>query len=105
MSLDSALDYYKRIATDKPFLAKLEAATMDERLVLLRDAGFRFTQEEFDEATRLVTANSKGELDDSQLEKVAGGTGLPFGFGAPVAGYGVGFIDIPGAGGPPRTGW
>jgi predicted ribosomally synthesized peptide with nif11-like leader len=95
MSVESAIEFYKKLATDAGFRAKLDAATKDERLVIIRDAGFRFTQPEYEEATNKILGQGSGELSDADLENVAGGTGIP-GLGpTAAAAYGINYLPGP----------
>lgn len=73
MSVENAIEFYKKMATDPAFRAKLEVATPDQRVRLAREAGFTFSRQDYEKAVSLVEDSRKGELSDKDLEKVAGG--------------------------------
>jgi predicted ribosomally synthesized peptide with nif11-like leader len=108
MSVETALDFYKKLATDNAFRTRLEKLKPEERLKEIRNAGFTFSRADFDQATRKILdakGKKKGELDDEQLEKVAGGvasgvTGLT---DMAIAAYGISFLPPAGKGLPPGS--
>jgi predicted ribosomally synthesized peptide with nif11-like leader len=75
MSIESAKDFYQRMTEDSNFRTPFESAsTKEERQQLIRDAGYDFTTEEWQEAiTEIQTADSNEELQEEDLEAIAGG--------------------------------
>lgn len=87
MSLENVQAFYLRVAKDETFQAQLQdISSKDEANRIVNDAGYDFTQEEFEEYTTqlLESTTSEGlfsDLDEKELETVFGGfTGKP---GAP----------------------
>lgn len=94
MSVESAKTFMKKLTSDADFRAQVEAAkTEDDRKNVVKAAGFDFTMEELKSA---VPANfhksidSKAELSEADLEKVAGGKSASWvGTTASAAGAGI----------------
>ncbi|MDJ0845903.1 Nif11-like leader peptide family natural product precursor [Crocosphaera sp.] len=79
MSLESVKAFYQRLAQDQEFRTQLEGLeTSEESSQLLQQAGYNFTQEEFENYTaELLESNlDEGDLKDlneKELEAVFGG--------------------------------
>ncbi|MEH1901138.1 MAG: Nif11-like leader peptide family natural product precursor [Nostoc sp.] len=79
MSIENVQAFYVRVANDETFRAQLqEIPSKDEANRIVNDAGYDFTQEEFEEYTAqlLESSTSEGELRDlneKELETVFGG--------------------------------
>lgn len=75
MSIESAKAFYIRMTEDDAFRESLEvASTNKQRRQLIQDAGYDFTAEEWQAAiTEIQASNSEEELNEEQLEAVAGG--------------------------------
>lgn len=71
MSIESAKAFYLKMGTDEAFLAQLDAASPEERIKIAQQAGYDFTEEDFETATAQVLESD--ELDEEELEAVAGG--------------------------------
>ena len=65
MSLESAKAFIARFKTDEEFRNSLKDANEEQAKAILKQAGFEFTQAEYDEAT--------AELSDEDLKMVSGG--------------------------------
>ncbi len=85
MSIESAREFYERVATDKAFKEQLQNATSDdERRASIRAAGYDFTPEEWEVVIDQLTEINDRELSEAELETVAGGV-LPLPVGMPVS--------------------
>ena len=79
MSVENVKAFYQRLAQDEGFRSQLaEVKTKEECSQLVQQAGYDFTQEEFQSYTyELLESNlNKGELEDlneKELEAVFGG--------------------------------
>ena len=76
MSLESAKLFIEKMKTDSEFREKVVALkTKEERKSFVKNEGFDFTKEEFEQVKKeyINKAKSEGELSDEDLEKVAGG--------------------------------
>ncbi|MEH1938143.1 MAG: Nif11-like leader peptide family natural product precursor [Nostoc sp.] len=79
MSIENVQAFYVRVANDETFRAQLQdIPSKDEASRIVNDAGYDFTQEEFEEYTTqlLESTTSEGELRDlneKELETVFGG--------------------------------
>ncbi|MDJ0845904.1 Nif11-like leader peptide family natural product precursor [Crocosphaera sp.] len=79
MSLENVKAFYQRLARDEQFRSDLsEVKSKEECSQLVQQAGYDFTQEEFDNYTSelLESSFNKGELSDlneKELEAVFGG--------------------------------
>jgi predicted ribosomally synthesized peptide with nif11-like leader len=75
MSIESASAFYQRIITDEAFRTQLQNTASEERTAIIQAAGYDFTPEEWEAATAdiLETAEANTELNDAQLEAIAGG--------------------------------
>lgn len=75
MSIESAKDFYDRLATDEAFRIQLLNAANEERTAIIQAAGYDFTPEEWESATAeiLAVAEANPELDEAELEAIAGG--------------------------------
>jgi predicted ribosomally synthesized peptide with nif11-like leader len=67
MSLESAKAFFERFKSDEAFRNSLKDADEDQTKAILEQAGFEFTQEEYDEVT--------AQLSDEDLGMVSGGQG------------------------------
>ena len=70
MFLKSVIGFYKSLVKDKDFRSQLEtAASPEECRKIMQEAGYDFTQEEFETATaQILEKNSLRDLDDSFSE-------------------------------------
>lgn len=79
MSLEHVKGFYEKLANDEAFRNQMQGVTSkDECSQLVKDAGYDFNQEEFEEYTTqlLESAADEGELKDlneKELEAVFGG--------------------------------
>ncbi len=82
MFLESVIRFYKRLVKDQDFRSQLEtAASPEECRKMMQEAGYEFTQEEFETATvQILEENKLRDLDDSfselseqELELAVGG--------------------------------
>lgn len=79
MSFENVKAFYQRLAQDEQFRLELQGAqTPEESGQLLEQAGYNFTQEEFENYTSELLESSldEGELEDlneKELEAVFGG--------------------------------
>ncbi|WP_392533430.1 Nif11-like leader peptide family RiPP precursor [Nostoc sp. C117] len=75
MSTESAKAFYQRVTTDTAFRSQIESSPIEERGTLLQAAGYYFTQIEWEAASAeiLETTSIDGELNEAQLEAIAGG--------------------------------
>lgn len=94
MSIESAKALYSRLLTDQAFRVQLEQAiSQEERLQIVRTAGYDYTPEELETAKTQILESSatNDELSEADLEAVTGGSAtVPFNFPfIPVAAYGV----------------
>ena len=73
MSIESAKSFLEKMKSDSSFSDKLKAAkSVDDTSKIVKAAGFDFTEDELSEA-------QQGELDDEELDSVAGGSYMCFG--------------------------
>ncbi len=88
MSIESAKTFYQRVTTDEAFRTQIESYPTEERATVLREAGYDFTQEEWEAASAeiLQTTSSEGELNEAQLEAIAGGVKAIALYGLPAYG-------------------
>ena len=95
MILESVIRFYKSLVNDKNFKSQLENASNPEEFrKIIQEAGYDFTQEEFETATaQILEKNGLSELSEEDLELVFGGCGDPPIIGpelpGPVPLYGV----------------
>ncbi len=79
MSLQNVKTFYERLATDEAFRTQLEAVkSKEECRQIVKNAGYDFTQEEFEEYTAQLLESSSNndeikDLDEKELEAVFGG--------------------------------
>ena len=75
MSIESAKAFYTKMTEDDAFRAPFEQQSTDEeRRQMIADAGYEFTAEEWQAAmTEMSNSNCEGELNEEELEAVAGG--------------------------------
>ncbi|WP_414581497.1 Nif11-like leader peptide family natural product precursor [Scytonema sp. PCC 10023] len=75
MSIESANAFYQRVTTDQAFRTQLQNTASEERTAIIQAAGYDFTPEEWETATAPVldSAEANTELNDAQLEAIAGG--------------------------------
>lgn len=78
MSIESAKAFYQRVSTDLNFRAQIESYSIEERIKFLRESGYSFTEEEWKVATdeNLDTTFTDGEINEAELDAVAGGQTL-----------------------------
>jgi predicted ribosomally synthesized peptide with nif11-like leader len=88
MSIENAKAFYQRMTEDSEFRTPFEeASAKDERQQLIKDAGYDFTAEEWQDAVaEIQAADSNEELQEEELEAIAGGI-------HPAADYGVVFPE------------
>lgn len=81
MSVESAKDFYQKMTEDDAFRTPFEAAsTREERQQLIRDSEYNFTAEEWQEAViQIQAASSDEELNEEELEAIAGGVAAIYG--------------------------
>ncbi|VEP18563.1 Nitrogen fixation protein (fragment) [Hyella patelloides LEGE 07179] len=83
MSQEQVKSFYERLAQDEVFKAQIEGAeSPQECSQIMREAGYDFTQEEFEAFTAQLldsddAKNSFDELSEKTLEAVLGGCGDP----------------------------
>ena len=83
MSKENVKAFYERLVKDETFKAQIqEAESQTECSQIVRDAGYDFTQEEFEEFTAQLldssaVEDSSEELTEKTLEAVFGGINLP----------------------------
>ncbi|MEM8780290.1 MAG: Nif11-like leader peptide family natural product precursor [Cyanobacteria bacterium P01_G01_bin.49] len=98
MSLENVRAFYERLAEDVEFRSELqEVKTKEECSQFVQEAGYDFTQEEFETYTShlLESSQADGELKDldkQELEAVFGGVSSAFLPIIPVLLYGVVFL-------------
>ena len=70
MFLESVMRFYKSLVKDKDFRNQLETASNPEECSqIMQEAGYDFTQEEFETATaQILEKNALRDLDDSFSE-------------------------------------
>jgi predicted ribosomally synthesized peptide with nif11-like leader len=75
MSIESAKAFYQRITEDNDFRTPFEeASSKEERQQLIKDAGYDFTADEWQEAVAEIQATDfKEELKEEELEAISGG--------------------------------
>lgn len=75
MSIESAKAFYQRVTTDEAFQTQLQSAASEERTAIIQEVGYDFTPEEWEAATAQVleAAEINRELNDAELEAIAGG--------------------------------
>jgi len=88
MSVDNAKKFYLKITTDEAFRTQLQNTASEERTTIIQAAGYEFTPEEWEVAAAQILENANRELDDAELEAVAGGTPIFLGPSMHMA-YGV----------------
>jgi predicted ribosomally synthesized peptide with nif11-like leader len=88
MSIESAKAFYQRMTEDSDFRTPFESAsTKEERRQLIKEAGYDFTTDEWQAVvTEIQAADSNEELQEEELEAIAGGI-------HPAADYGVVFPE------------
>ena len=76
MTIESAKAFYQRMTKDDIFRTPFEeASNKEERQQLIKDAGYDFTADEWQEAViEIQAADSNEELSEEALETIAGGT-------------------------------
>ena len=82
MFLEKVIGFYKRLVKDKDFRSQLESASnSSECRKIMQEAGYEFTQEEFETATAQILEkkglrdldDSFSELSEQELELAFGG--------------------------------
>ncbi|MCC5603514.1 Nif11-like leader peptide family natural product precursor [Nostoc favosum] len=98
MSVENVQAFYARLASDEAFRNQMQGVTSkDECSQVVKDAGYDFTQEEFEEYTAQLLESTAGDgelkdLNQKELEAVFGGdssitgkpTSIPGLYGLPV---------------------
>jgi predicted ribosomally synthesized peptide with nif11-like leader len=86
MSIESASAFYQRVTTDEAFRTQLQSTHSEERTAIIQHAGYDFTPEEWEAATAqiLETAEVDRELNEAELESVAGGIQMVALYGLPA---------------------
>ena len=80
MTIESARALYQRIIEDADFRASFEAVSTEGKKHFIKDAGYNFTSDEWQQMlTEVQAANSSQELSEEELEAVAGGVALQSG--------------------------
>ena len=73
MSKKHVQAFYERLAKDETFKAQIQGSqSKSECSQIVREAGYDFTQEEFEEFTAQLL-DSSAELDETELEAAVGG--------------------------------
>jgi predicted ribosomally synthesized peptide with nif11-like leader len=86
MSIENARAFYERVVTDETFREQISNVVNDEEdQNIIRGLGYDFTAKDWNMMTEQLSQSDESELNDAELEAVAGG----FGFFAPM--YGGGF--------------
>jgi predicted ribosomally synthesized peptide with nif11-like leader len=75
MSIENARAFYQKMTTDEAFRTQLQNTPSEERTSFIKTAGYDFTPTEWETATASVldAAQSNRELDETELEAIAGG--------------------------------
>ena len=81
MTIESAKAFYQRMTEDNTFRTPFEEApNKEERQQLIKDAGYDFTADEWQEAvTKIQTTDYDEELKEEELEAIAGGVAAIYG--------------------------
>ena len=79
MTIENVQTFYKRLAVDEAFRTQIQTAGSKQKCSqIVREAGYDFTQKEFEEFTsQLLDSNAElntGELNEIELEAAVGGT-------------------------------
>lgn len=89
MSLENVRAFYERLGNDEAFRTQIqEVKSKDECSQIVKDNGYNFTQEEFEEFTaQVLEANANNgelqDLDEKELAAVFGGIALQPLYGVP----------------------
>jgi predicted ribosomally synthesized peptide with nif11-like leader len=89
MSLENVRAFYERLAKDESFRAQIqEVKSKDECSQLVKDAGYNFTSQEFEEFTAQVLESDTNDgelqdLDEKELAAVFGGIAVQPLYGVP----------------------
>lgn len=92
MSLENVQAFYQRVAKDEAFRTQLGAAnSQEEYSQIVQEAGYNFTEQEFEEFTAqlLEQTTAEGELqdlDEKELAAVLGGVKIRPPFIVPIYG-------------------
>ncbi len=78
MTIENVKAFYKRLADDRSFSTQIETAGSKQKCSqIVREAGYDFTQEEFEEFTAQLLDSStevnSEELSEAELEEAVGG--------------------------------
>ncbi|MBW4615628.1 MAG: Nif11-like leader peptide family natural product precursor [Desmonostoc vinosum HA7617-LM4] len=79
MSLENVRAFYERLVNDEAFRTQVQSVTNPhEGSQIVKEAGYDFTQEEFEEYTTQILESNAGEgelrdVDEAELETVVGG--------------------------------
>jgi predicted ribosomally synthesized peptide with nif11-like leader len=72
MSKESVSEFFLAVSSDETLQEKLAAATQPENFIkIAQEKGYRFTTEEL---FAVISEQNNGELNDEELNTVAGGT-------------------------------
>ncbi len=96
MSIESAKLFYLKVSTDEKFRNQLEQVSTEERSLILQEAGYGFTIEEWETAKEQILSASDSderELSDAELTEVSGGFIPAYGVVSPFFPGGLGPID------------
>ncbi|MDV2998346.1 MAG: hypothetical protein N4J56_008051 [Chroococcidiopsis sp. SAG 2025] len=89
MSLENVIAFYERLGNDEVFRAQIqEVKNKDECSQIVKDNGYNFTQEEFEEFTAQVLESDTNDselqdLDEKELAAVFGGIAVQPLYGVP----------------------
>jgi len=79
MSVESATEYLRRLATDAGFIADVKAAkSAEDRRAVIADAGYDFTLDELAEARSIELSDEESRdlaLSAEELAEIVGGSG------------------------------
>ena len=87
MSVQMVHDFWRKAQSDTAIQARLRDVNADNKdsamqalMQIAAEAGFQFTEAEHDAAVKeeLTRRHSAGELNEEELEQVAGGTGTTY---------------------------
>lgn len=88
MSVEGAIGFYQKMASDADFRNQLESMAKEDVLKAASENGFNFTMEELEDVCEYVEEQGE-ELDIEALETVVGGLGLGPGILQPIIGPGI----------------
>jgi predicted ribosomally synthesized peptide with nif11-like leader len=76
MSVESARAFYQKFNADEAFRSHLQSVAEEERTIVIQEAGYDFTPEEWNVVIAQVSEAIQriDELDEAELEAVSGGS-------------------------------